>query len=133
MVLYVSKINDSMKKYIYFILGLAITSSTIAGFDVIQGLVLNDWSGIHPSNRFLQHSIAIMLGTTLGMFILLANRLFFGGIYCPVKYFKLGLVVGFIWFGRLVHPWINCQCVDWLIVLLIFLLSARILRNREKK
>ena len=114
-----------MKQLWLLFLGVLVTASIISGIHVTQGMILNDWSGLHPYYRVFQLPLIVAIGFLIGVVILLVLRVMrvnlSGG---RNEYFKLGLILGFVGISGLVHPYINSEYVDWLVILGVFLVSS---------
>lgn len=109
------------------VFGIVITASLISGAHVVQGLILDDWSGVHPYNRFFQFPIFAAIGFSIGLIILAIlwsiNKVL---IIDSVDCFKIGLVLGCVGISSLIHPYVNSKHTDWIIILLVFIVSLSI-------
>ncbi|MBL1142956.1 MAG: hypothetical protein HND53_13085 [Proteobacteria bacterium] len=113
-----------MKKIFLVLLGTIVTASIITALHVVQGMVLDDWSGVHPYNRVFQLPLVVGIGFALGLIILTILRVLkmkkiSNGNDC----FKLGLILGTVGISSLIHPWIKFAYTDYVTIFVIFMLS----------
>jgi hypothetical protein len=122
-----------MKNILLFSLGVLISASIISSVHVVQGLVLNNWSGVHPFYRFFQLPIIVSVGIFLGFVVLTIIHLFkFKRIGKPSGFFKFGLILGTIGISSLIHPVINFEYFDWLVIFIVFIISFLFAIRKEK-
>ncbi len=109
------------------LLGTAITATATNGIYVAQGLILNDWSGLHPYYRAFQIPIIIAVGYSIGVFEIFVLRIMKKtlpneGYGC----FKIGLILGLVGISNLLHPYIDSVLTDYLVILVVFFISLAV-------
>lgn len=117
---YVTKMNNAFfRSLLKLYYGVFLTSllGTIA--HIIQGLILDNWYGMHPYSRFTNVFICFLISGLLVTPFLMFFR--FGGnkILTPVSSFKLGLISGSWCFINLIHPFFRYRFTDFFGVLVI--------------
>ena len=112
-----------IKKKLILFCGILVTASCVTLTDVALGMILNDWSGVHPYYRFFQLPIFFLLGCIIGIFISIFYYLKIKKLMSSYSNFKLGLILGCIGFGSLVHPFFNSKYTDWVSMLIVLFFS----------
>ena len=114
-----------MRKIFFGLAGILTTSCLLKLADVIQGLILEDWSGLHPIFRIFQLPFLLAVSFMIGIFIMLIFRLFnLKTITATGDFFKIGLALGSVGIGSVIHPWIVYnQYAYWVIIFFVFIIS----------
>lgn len=115
----------------HVLFGALITSVVISLLDYVQGLVLADWSGLHPIYRLGLIPIWILLA--IGAAVVISTAAFLLR-YPPLKtraqQILFGAACGLVSVGTLLGPWISYENAFFLFVYAIVLLLNFWLRIR---
>lgn len=88
------------------LLGILTSTSLVLGYWIVQGVVIGDWSGIHPINRLSSFPYLVGFSTVVGLFIL--------GTLAAIKVppiksasgaYRQGFILGCIGLGLPIQPW----------------------------
>ena len=121
---------------LWVLAGASLVSVVIALLDYAQGLVLGDWSGLHPVYRLGTIPIRILLAVVAAT-IISTVALF---AHCPPlktrsMQIQFGAACGLVTVSSLLGPWVSRSNGFFLLVLgialpLIFWLRIRLVRER---
>lgn len=120
----IQKKNISFKKIISVLLGIILSAITIGATHAVQGLILDDWSGLHPYYRLYYIVNYILLGFFLGIIILTIIHFSRRKMIRNIKdFFIYGLILGSIGLSNLVHPWLGYDYIDSAFFLVITIIA----------
>ncbi len=91
----------------YFLAGVIVTAGMVSVTHVAQGLITNDWSGLHPYNRFVQLPVVVIVAFSVALVSLFVFRTMGFLLNGKRDYFFYGLVLGCLNIGILLSPYIQ--------------------------
>lgn len=104
--------------------GGAFVSVAISILDVIQGVILNDWSGIHPIERLnvipVRIAFSVAVALIVGAAAVLAHR---PPLHKRLKRLAFGATCGLATSSSLLGPWIS-RSSEFFWLILIFTLPV---------
>ena len=123
-----------MKNIFLIFIGVLLAASSVSGIHVIQGVFLDDWSGVHPYNRIYQIPLIVTVGFSLGIFILVILKIFrMKMISKQSDSFKLGIILGLVGVGSLINPWLGYEYTDMIVILIVFVVSLSVAIRFSRK
>lgn len=78
----------------YFLAGAVVTAGIVSVAHVAQGLITNDWSGLHPYNRFVQVPVIVMVAFAVALVSVFLFRTMGLSLNGGRDYFFFGLILG---------------------------------------
>ncbi len=122
------------RKILFGLMGVFATSSMLTAIDFAQGMILQDWSGVHPIYRVYQFPLIFLVSIFLGLIVLVLFRLFrLKPISTASGFFRIGLVLGFINLGSVLRPWIGSNGYTEGIVIILVLIFSFVVSSLESK
>ena len=131
-----SRVWSHANTALWVLAGASLVSVVIAVLDYVQGLVLGDWSGVHPIYRLGIIPIRIVLAVAAAAVI---SAVAFLAHYPPLKtrstQIQFGAACGLVTVSSLLGPWVSEGNTFFLLVFgialpLIFWLRVRLVRER---
>ena len=114
----------TFKKAGSLFLGVLLSAGIISSIHVFQGFIFDNWSGLHPYYRFYFIINYVILGVLVGITILIfLHFLKIKIISSTVEFFKYGLLLGSMGLSAIVRPWLNFEYLDFLLFIIITVIS----------
>jgi hypothetical protein len=115
-----------IKNILYGIIGMLTTNIVVSLLDFIQGLILDDWSGVHPKYRLLHVPIYFIISLVFGLLIVIIFGLLKRSYVASCKEsFKIGMILGLIGFSDILRPWIGSnEYTESIVFLAVFCFGA---------
>lgn len=114
--------------------GALVSVVTVAIVNVALGLVLEDWSGLHPFYRLWNIPIQMAVVTAWCLLLIVGFRLIFRRrISAFSKLFAFGLISGCVGFGAILRPVFGSHAVlGWVVMFVVAVSSLSLLIFSEK-
>jgi hypothetical protein len=102
-----TRIWSHARSALYVLVGLSLVSIAISFLDYVQGIVLSNWSGVHPIYRLLMAPIRILLSSGAGLVVAaIAYFSRYAALKTRKKQILFGAACGTVTIGSLLTPWV---------------------------
>jgi ABC-type enterochelin transport system permease subunit len=119
--------------FFWILLGSSIASLVIGIADFAQALILDDWSGIHPSNRLSYIPHLILISLAVAGLVCAAGAVFKAPeMNDRSDLIKFGAICGLATVSSLISPWISYSYDTFWICFMIAIFLAFLFRIRMK-
>jgi len=121
-------IKSFCKSLFIIYLGVSVTALMGAILHVAQGLILDNWSGIHPYNRLIFVFVYFLIGVLLVSPLAINLIVIRGKLLTAGSGFTLGLISGGWCFVYLINPFVGYKYSEPASLLVILVLLVLFLR-----